>query len=484
MNYKMVISMTGLILRLEAALLLIPTVVALIYRENTVLPFLITIFITLGIGVAIKFLCKPDSQVVYAKDGFVIVSLAWIFLSAFGAFPFVLSGEIPSYVDAFFETVSGFTTTGASILGDVTVLSKSILFWRSFTHWIGGMGIIVLVMAIFPTSSGRSMHIMRAEMPGPIVGKLVPRVKDTAKILYLIYIALTIVQIIVLAFGDMNLFDSIVHSFGTAGTGGFGIKPDSIGGYSAYSQWVITIFMLIFGINFNLFYLILIGRIKNVLKSEELHVYLIIVTFSIAAICVNVYHLYSSFSETLRHSAFQVSSIMTTTGFATTDFNLWPSFSKAILFMLMFVGGCAGSTAGGLKVSRIVLILKIIINNIRKVLNPRAVSSVRFEGKVLDESTRTGVTNYLSLYAITFFIMFLVVSFDRFDFETNFSAVAACFNNIGPGFAVVGPTGSFAGYSVLSKITLSVGMLLGRLELYPLIITLMPTTWAVSKTNK
>jgi len=484
MNYKMVISMTGLILRLEAALLLLPTAVALIYRENTVIPFLITLAITLGIGLAIRFLCKPDNHVIYAKDGFVIVSLAWLFLSAFGALPFVLSGEIPSYVDAFFETVSGFTTTGASILEDVTALSKSTLFWRSFTHWIGGMGIIVLVMAIFPTTSGRSMHIMRAEMPGPIVGKLVPRVKDTAKILYLIYIVLTIVQIVLLTCGDMSFYESIVHSFGTAGTGGFGVKGDSIGGYSAYSQWVITIFMLIFGMNFNLFFLILIGRVKNALKSEELRAYVIIVLVSVAAVCVNVSHLYSSFSETLRHSAFQVSSVLTTTGYATTDFDLWPSFSKAVLFCLMFVGGCAGSTAGGLKVSRIVLIVKIIANNIRKVLNPRAVNSVRFEGKSLDESTRLGVSNYLSLYIVAFFAMFLVISLDRFDFETNASAVAACFNNIGPGFAVVGPTGNFSGYSILSKLTLSVAMLLGRLELYPILITLMPTTWARSKTEK
>ena len=484
MNYKMVISMTGLILRLEAALLLLPTVVAVIYKESTIISFLITIAITLGIGIAIKLLCKTDSSIVYAKDGFVIVTLAWLCLSVFGALPFFISGEIPSYVDAFFETVSGFTTTGASILNNVEALSKSMLFWRSFTHWIGGMGIIVLVMAIFPTSSGRSMHIMRAEMPGPIVGKLVPRVKDTAKILYLIYIVMTLVQIVMLALGDMNLFDSIVHSFGTAGTGGFGIKYDSIGGYSAYSQWVITIFMLVFGINFNLFYLILIGRVKNVLKSEELHAYIGIVIVSIAAICVNVHHLYSSFSETLRHSAFQVSSIITTTGYSTTDFNTWPSFSKAILFVLMFVGGCAGSTAGGLKVSRIVLTIKIVANNIRKVLNPRAVSSVRFEGKPLDEATRLGVANYLSLYGVLFFAMFLVISLDKFDFETNFSAVAACFNNIGPGFAVVGPAGGFAGYSILSKITLSVAMLLGRLELYPLLVMLLPTTWRRVKNPK
>ncbi|MBR6807700.1 MAG: TrkH family potassium uptake protein [Clostridia bacterium] len=481
MNYKMVVSMTGLILRLEAALLVLPTVIALIYRESTIVSFLITIGITLGIGIVIKLLCKTDNSIVYAKDGFVIVTLSWLCLSAFGALPFFISGEIPSYVDAFFETVSGFTTTGASILKDVEVLSKSIQFWRSFTHWIGGMGIIVLVMAIFPTSSGRSMHIMRAEMPGPIVGKLVPRVKNTAKILYLIYIALTLMQIVLLTLGDMNLVESIVHSFGTAGTGGFGIMSDSIGSYSAYSQWVIAIFMLIFGINFNLFYLILIGRVKNVLKSEELHAYIGIVVFSIAAICMNVYHMYSGFSEALRHTTFQVSSIMTTTGFATTDFNTWPSFSKAILLVLMFIGGCAGSTAGGLKVSRIVLIIKIIANNIRKVLNPRAVGSVRFEGKMLDETTRRGISNYLSLYFVLFFLMFLVVSLDRFDFETNFSAVAACFNNIGPGFSVVGPTGSFADYSVLSKFTLSAAMLLGRLELYPLLIMFLPTTWRRAK---
>lgn len=491
MNYKMVFSMIGLILRLEACLLLLPTLVAFIYGESTVVYFLITFALTMAVGVIFKLLCKPNDHVIYAKDGFVTVALAWIIMSAFGALPFYFSGEIPSYIDAFFETVSGFTTTGASILTDVTKLSHGILFWRSFTHWIGGMGVIVMVMALFPTASGRSMHIMRAEMPGPIVGKLVPKVRETAKILYLIYIALTILETVFLVFGDMNLFESIVHAVGTAGTGGFGIKADGLASYSAYSQWVITIFMLIFGVNFNLYYLILIGRAKNILKSEELRAYIVIVLLSVAAISVNIFNMYGSVAETLRTSSFQVASIVTTTGFATTDFNLWPEFSKAIIFLLMFSGACAGSTAGGMKISRIVILFKITTNNIRKLIHPRYVGAVQFEGKKLDEDTVKGVNNYFALYFGIIAVLYLIITLDPFNFgegynafETNITAIVSCFNNIGPGLSGVGPMAGYSSYSAFSKIILSVAMLLGRLELYPLIIAALPITWTRSKVRQ
>ncbi len=476
--------MTGLLLRVEAALLCIPAAVSLIYRETSFMSFVITIAITLALGMTIKVFCRPTSRVIYAKDGLIIVALAWIVLSAFGAIPFVVSGEIPNYVDAFFETVSGFTTTGSSIITDLSVMSHGMLFWRSFTHWIGGMGIIVLIMAIFPTDSGRSMHIMRAEMPGPIVGKLVPRVKDTAKILYLIYIFLTVAEAIFLVCGDMNLFDSIVHSIGTAGTGGFGIKPDSVGGYSAYSQWVIAIFMLIFGVNFNLYYLILIGRARNIFKSEELRAYIGIVIASVTAIGFNIYHIYDSFAETLRHSVFQVATVVTTTGYATADFDLWPSFAKTVLFLLMFMGGCAGSTAGGLKVSRIVLIFKVTVNSLKKLVHPRYVDSVRFEGKTVDSNTRRTLSGYMMTYILLMAVIFLLISLNNFDFETNVSAVVACYNNIGPGFAAVGPAMSFAAFSPFSKIVLSFAMLLGRLELYPILMMILPMAWKRSRVRE
>jgi len=469
--------MLGAILRLEAGLMLIPMVVALLYDENTAMAFFAAIAIAFGLGLLLKLISGKRDHLIFAREGLVTVAVAWIILSAIGALPFYFSGEIPSYVDAFFETVSGFTTTGASILTDVEAMSHGLLFWRSFTHWIGGMGVIVLIMAIMPTTSGRSMHIMRAEMPGPIVGKLVPRVRDTAKILYLIYIVLTLIQIIFLWVGDMNLFESIVHSMGTAGTGGFGVKADSIGGYSAYSQWVITVFMLIFGINFNLYFLILIGRVKNVLKSEELRTYFLVVGVSIALVCANIYPIFGNFADSVRHASFQVASIITTTGYATADFNLWPGTSRMILLLLMFVGGCAGSTAGGIKMSRIIMMFKTIGNNLRKILHPRAVTAVRFEGKTVDEDTRRGIGEYLMLYLFMYSAFMLVISFEPFDFETNFTAVSACINNVGPGFAGVGPASNFSAYTGFSKIMLSFAMLLGRLELYPILLALMPSTW-------
>ena len=477
MNYSMVFNTIGRIIRAEAALLLLPATVSLIYKEECFWGFLISASLALVIGCILALVCRPKNQVIYAKEGFAIVAIVWLAMSAIGALPFVISGEIPHFADAFFETVSGFTTTGASILTDVESMSHGLLFWRSFTHWVGGMGVLVFVMALIPNLSDRSIHIMRAEMPGPIVGKLVPKVKDTAKILYLIYIVLTAVEVVFLLAGGMSPFASLIHAFGTAGTGGFGIKADSIAGYSPYLQWVIAIFMLIFGINFNLFYLALIHRFRSVFRSTELWAYLGIVTTSVAVITINILSLCSSFSEALRHSAFQVVSILTTTGYATTNFDLWPGLSKTVLLILMFIGGCAGSTAGGIKVSRIVMMVKMVFNELRFMVRPRSVNTVHFEGKTVDEQTQRSVANYFLIYILCYFAIFLLICFEPFGFESNFSAVAACFNNVGPGFGVVGPSGSFAEYSAFSKVVLSLAMLLGRLEIFPLIIALSPRTW-------
>ncbi|MBQ5762277.1 MAG: TrkH family potassium uptake protein [Clostridia bacterium] len=478
MNRRVVFYHVGRLLQIEAALLLLPLLVSVIYREKSFYSFIITAAVTWLVGFLFTKLCrKKDSTTLYVREGFAIVALAWVMMSLAGALPFFISGEIPSYVDSFFETVSGFTTTGASILPNVEALSKGMLFWRSFTHWVGGMGVLVFVMAIFPQESGRSIHIMRAEMPGPIVGKLVPKIKDTAKILYLIYIVITFIQIIFLVAGRMPLFDSVIHSFGTAGTGGFGIKADSIAGYSPYLQWVITIFMLIFGINFNLFYLLIIRRFKSVLKSTELWCYIAIVVVSTAAISINIYSSYSGIAETVRTAAFQVSSIITTTGYATTDFNLWPGFSKMILVTLMFIGGCAGSTAGGFKLSRVIILFKSTFRDLRQTMRPRSVSSVKLEGKTLDKQTIEGVRGYLAIYTIIFFILAALLSIENLDFETTMTSVVATFNNVGPGLGGVGPASSFASFSDPAKILLSIAMLLGRLEIYPLLLAFSPALW-------
>ncbi len=477
MNRKMIFFLLGQIITACSALLLLPLLVSLIYSEfRCSVSFLITISTSLLIGFILIRSFKTDNRVIYAKEGFIIVALAWISMSLIGALPFTISGEMNNYFDAVFETVSGFTTTGASVLTDVEALSRSLLFWRSFTHWIGGMGVLVFVMAVIPTSD-RSIHIMRAEMPGPIIGKIVPKAKQTAKILYLIYIALTLILIVFLLAGGMPLFDSILHAFGTAGTGGFGIKADSIASYSPYLQWVITIFMLIFGINFNLFYLILIGKLKSAVKSSELWCYLLIVVGAVCIITPNILSMFDNFSDAVRTSSFNVVSIITTTGFATTNFDLWPELSKGVLLTLMFIGGCAGSTAGGLKVSRIVLMFKMIKKELQHMLHPRSVSSVKFEGKVIDKTTQNSVFSYFTLFMVCYFIIFLLLSIEPFDFETNFTAVSACINNVGPGLGLVGPAGSFAQFSNFSKVLLSFAMLLGRLEIYPILFTFTPSTW-------
>ncbi|MBR4071612.1 MAG: TrkH family potassium uptake protein [Clostridia bacterium] len=478
MNYKKVFSVIGMMLMSLSALLLLPIIVAIIYRETTLWQFVIVAASSFVVGGLMTVFFRTKNQTIYAKEGFAITALSWLVLSAVGALPFYITGEIPSYIDALFETVSGFTTTGASIVTEVMAMSRSCLFWRSFTHWVGGMGVLVFVMAIIPNLSDRSIHLMRAEMPGPIVGKLVPKAKDTAKILYIIYIVITAVEVVFLLAGGMPLFDSLVHSFGTAGTGGFGIKADSIGGYSPYIQWVITIFMFLFGINFNLYYLILIKKFKSVFKSSELWCYVAIVAASTAAITANIFKMCNGFGEAFRLASFQVSSIITTTGYVTTDFNLWPTLSKAILLILMFIGGCAGSTAGGLKVSRVMILGKAIGKEIRQMLRPRSVNTVKFEGKQIEDSTLRNCTTYFSLYMLCFVVLFLLLcAIETYDFETNFTAVSACFNNVGPGFGAVGPTSNFDGYSDVSTLALTFAMLLGRLEIFPLIITLSPSTW-------
>lgn len=480
MNKSMVLSITGIILQIEALLLLLPAVVSLIYRESCVWAFLISAALSVITGSLLRLIFKPKNTLIYAKEGLVIVALCWIAMSLFGCLPFIISKEIPNFFDAFFETVSGFTTTGASILRNVEALSHGTLFWRSFTHWIGGMGVLVFITAVIPNMSDRSIHIIKAEMPGPIVGKLVPKVKDTSRMLYLIYILLTFAQIIFLLCGGLDLFESSVLSFGTAGTGGFAIKADGIASYTPYVQWVITIFMLIFGVNFNLYYLIIIRRFRSALKSEELWTYLSIVFVSVAIITSQIHGTaaqFENFSDALRHSAFQVSSIITTTGYGTADFNLWSQLSKAVLFILMFMGACAGSTAGGLKISRVMILFKTIKKECQRLIHPRSVRTIKFEGKALDTVTRHGVTAYFAIYILCILAVFLLVSLDKFSFETNFTAAVSCFNNIGPGFDVVGPLGSFADYSAFSKIVLSFAMLMGRLEIYPVLLALSLGTW-------
>lgn len=482
MNRKMVFSTVGLMLKGEAALLLPACVTALIYGEKCLWALLISAAIAYVAGFLLRRFCKPETQVIYAREGFAIVALTWLVMSAVGALPFYISGEIPSYIDAFFETVSGFTTTGASILTNVEAMSNGLLFWRSFTHWVGGMGVLVFIMALVPKVSDRSIHILRAEMPGPVVGKLTPRSRDTASVLYKIYIAMTLAQILLLMLGGMPLFESLLHAFGTAGTGGFGVKADSIASYSPYLQWVIAIFMLLFGVNFNLYYLLLIKRFKAALQSSEVWYYFGIVFFSVAMIAANILPLCKSFAEAVRLSAFQVSSIITTTGYATADFNLWPQFSRSILLVLMLVGACAGSTGGGLKVSRAVMLVKMVGKELKHMLHPRSVNTVRFEGKNVDGSTLKSVSSYFAIYMLCIFSIYLILSFNGFDMETNMSAAFSCFNNIGPGLGAVGPSSSYAAYSGFSKFVLSVAMLMGRLEIFPILLTCSYSTW--KKVNK
>ena len=476
MNRRIICRVLGMILLCLAVLMILPTIAGLWYGEN-VSHFIITMAITGAVGFVMTRV-KPYSSVIYAKDGFVIVGLGWILMSLFGALPFVISGDIPNYIDAVFETVSGFTTTGASILENVEEMSQGCLFWRSFTHWIGGMGVLVFIMAVLPMSGEHSMHIMRAEVPGPTVGKLVPRVRQTAKILYLIYVVMTAVEVVLLLFGGMSLFDALIHSFGSAGTGGFSNKAASVGAYnSAYIEMVIAVFMALFAINFNLFFLILIGRWREALKSEELHWYLAIIAASVLAISLGIRDIYGSMLTALRHAFFNVSSIISTTGFCTVDYVQWPEYCQWILVILMFCGACAGSTGGGLKTSRVAMIFKNIACEIRQMLHPRTVTRVQMDGKRVDETGMKAVNTFFACFMVLLVLGTFLVSLDGHDTATNFTAVLSCLSNIGPGISLVGPTGNFNIFSYASKIVLTFAMLIGRLEIYPILILFAPSTW-------
>ena len=479
MNYKMIGRFLAQILSIEGLFLIPALLISLFCGETAaVQAFLWTLLVILVCVVCLHWLCRGAPIAFYAKEGFVCVGISWIVLSLVGSLPFYLSGEIPSYIDSFFEIVSGFTTTGASILPAVEQLSRGITYWRSFSHWLGGMGVLVFLLAFTgDKGQGFTMHLLRAESPGPDVGKLVPKMRKTAAILYIIYCALTVVNILLLWLGGMPLFEAVCHGFGTAGTGGFGIKNDSYASYSPYLQNVTTIFMLLFGVNFSCYYLLMLRQFRGVFRDEELRLYIAIVVCSIGLIVWNLQGFYGSFEETLRHAAFQVASLMTTTGYATTDFDLWPSFSKTILMSLMVVGACAGSTGGGLKVGRLLLIFKSLKRNIQQVLHPRKVLSVRNNGRIVSEKVLDNTNAYLSAYAIILFLSFLLLSLDGFPTETNFSAVLACFNNIGPGLELVGPTCNFGGFSTLSKLVLILAMLAGRLEIFPILVLFSADTW-------
>lgn len=472
MNYEMMKYVLMSICKIEGLLLLIPVFVSFIYKEYQIAGKMAIVAIAFALIGMVFTRKKPRKIDIFAKDGLIIVGITWIIFSIIGAIPFYVTGSIPSFIDAFFETVSGFTTTGSTILTDIESLSKGILFWRAFTHWIGGMGVLVFVMAIIPLAGRNSMSIMKAEVPGPTVDKLVPKAKQTAKLLYIIYIGLTGLEVVLLMIGKMPLYDSVVHAFATAGTGGFSIKSASVGYYqSAYIDWVITIFMVLFGINFNLFYLAILNKFNRIARSEELRVYLAIIVVSTLLISINVYSMYNSISDSLRYSAFQVASIITTTGFMNTDFNLWPQFSKSILLILMIVGACAGSTGGGVKVSRIIIIAKHMRIELKKIIHPRSVSNVKVDGKIVENNVIRSVSGYIMIYFMLILFSFLLISINGFDFETSITSVITCINNVGPGLgSLVGPIGSFSMFSDFSKIVLSIDMLLGRLEIFPILI--------------
>lgn len=477
MNYKIIKYIVGWVLIFEALFMLPALLTAVIYQEKAGLSLLLSMGLSLAAGFLLSHK-KVKNKSMYAKEGFVAVALCWILLSAFGALPFVFSGAIPSYIDALFEVVSGFTTTGSSILTDVEALPKCLLFWRSFTHWIGGMGVLVFVMAILPLAGGNNMYMMKAESPGPSVGKLVPKVKSTAAMLYKMYLILSLLQLVFLLIGRMPLFDALCAVFGTAGTGGFGIRNDSMAGYSMYLQKVITVFMILFGVNFNVYYLLLKRKWKMAFQSAEVVTYFGIIAVSIGLITWNISGMFPSIGEAFHHVAFQVGTIITTTGFATADFNLWPSFSKTILVLLMFCGACAGSTGGGIKVSRIIILFKSILKELDYIVHPHNIKKIKLDGRVVEHSVIRSVNVFIVSYFMIYVVSLLLISLDNFDFTTNFTAVAATINNIGPGLEMVGPTGNFSQFSNFSKLVLTFDMLAGRLELFPLLILFSRNTWS------
>lgn len=476
MNVSIILFIIGWILNFEAAFMALPCIVAVIYGEREILAFLASMALCLVIGIPLV-LRKPKSRAFYTKEGFIAVAMSWIILSIMGALPFIFSGAIPNFVDALFETVSGFTTTGSSILSDVESLPYSVLFWRSFTHWIGGMGVLVFILSLLPLTGGYHMNLMKAESPGPSVTKLVPRVRSTAKILYSIYLALTVIQVLFLLIGKMPLFDALTITFGTAGTGGFGIKNDSMTSYSPYLQNVVTVFMILFGINFNVYFLLLIRKFKQACLFEELRYYLGIIAAAIVLIGFNIRDFFPTLGEAFRQAAFQVGSIITTTGFATTDFNLWPGASRTILVILMFVGACAGSTGGGIKVSRLVILLKTIRKELHTLIHPHTIKKIEMDQKPVEHEVVRSVNVFIITYLIIFTFSVLLISFNELDLVTNFTSVATALNNVGPGLELVGPSANFGFLSAPSKLVLIFDMLAGRLEIFPLLLLFTPSTW-------
>ncbi|MBQ6163515.1 MAG: TrkH family potassium uptake protein [Clostridia bacterium] len=477
MNFSVILYVVGAVLRVEGALLLLPGFVGLIYRERAAWAFFAVAAVSFLTGAALCFRRKKRGQL-FAKEGFVAVALSWLMISLFGCAPFVINRDIPNFVNAFFETVSGFTTTGSSILRDIEALSHASLFWRSFTHWIGGMGVLVFLLMMLPAVGGSGLYLMKAESPGPQVGKTVPKLRQNAFVLYLIYTAMTVAEILILLCGKMPLFDAVTAAFGTAGTGGFAVKNTSIASYSPFCQYTITVFMILFGMNFNAYYFILMRRVRQAARIEELRWYLGIIAVSVLAIFINTRHIFDSAEQTFRSAFFHVGSIITTTGFAIRDYNDYPQFSKVILLLLMFIGACAGSTGGGMKVSRIAVMIKSAVGELSCVIHPRIVKRVRLDGKVIENDTLRSINTFLISYIGIFIVSLLIVSVDDFGMMTNFSAVAATINNIGPGFDIVGPAGNYASFSDLSKLVFCFDMLAGRLEVIPMLVLISPVTWS------
>lgn len=476
MNYSIIRYILSRVLEFTGLFLLLPYFVGLIYGEPQRYAFLIVAVTGLVLG-TLSCLRKPKSNVFYAREGFVTVSLSWVLISLVGAVPFVLTGEYPSYVDAVFETVSGFTTTGCTVLSDVEVLAKCTQFWRLFTHWIGGMGVLVFLLAVLPLSGSYNMHLMRAESPGPSVGKLVPKVKNTARILYQIYIGITLLEIILLLFTGLPLFDATTLTFSTVGTGGFGLLNSSMAAYSREVQIIIMIFMLLCGVSFNIYYLLLMRKPGEIFKNEELRAFLVIIAGSTLLIGINICSSYQNIGESIFQAGFHVIAVITTTGFCITDFNLWPTFSKTILFILMIIGACAGSTGGGLKVSRLIILIKSIKNEVMSVIHPRSVKKVHYCGRPVSEEIESSIRAFLVIFVMIYLLSILIVGLDGYDLETNMSAVMTCMGNVGPGFNLVGPTGNFGSFSVLSKCVLMFDMLAGRLELLPILVLFSVKTW-------
>lgn len=476
MNTSMIRYILGNILKLQALFLLLPAITAMIYRENTLVPYLVVAMSCLVLGFMMTWR-KPKDTVFYLKEGCVATALSWIELSVTGAFPFVLTGEIPGFVDALFEMVSGFTTTGSSILSNVEALSRSSLMWRSFSHWVGGMGVLVFLLAVIPMSGGSNINLMKAESPGPSVGKLVPKIRSTARILYMIYIGLGVLMFLLLLCGKMPVFDALTTTFGTAGTGGFGIKNDSMASYSPYIQWIVTIFMLLFGVNFNAYYLILFRNAKKAFKIEEIRWYFAIIFLSVFVIFTDLMQFYPSLKDAVRDSFFQVASIITTTGFATADFNLWSATSKSTLVLLMFIGACAGSTGGGLKVSRLIILIKTIFKELTSYTHPKSIVKIKMDDKPIEHEVVRSANVYFITYMIIFVVSVFCLTFENIDLISVFTAVAATFNNIGPGLELVGPTANFGHFTDFSKLVMIFDMLAGRLELFPLLMLFHPELW-------